>query len=80
MPIPKKKEKRGATSSTCSPALSAVLMYSRPSAIVNANSSFESAPASYMWYPEIEIELNFGISFEVYSIMSEMIRIEGAGG
>ncbi len=33
-----------------------------------------------MWYPEMEIELNFGISCEVKAKMSEMIRIDGAGG
>lgn len=38
------------------------------------------APASWMWYPEIEIELNFGILSLVYAKMSEMIRIEGPGG
>ena len=38
------------------------------------------APASCMWYPEIEIELNVGMFFEVYSKMSAMMRIENSGG
>jgi len=29
---------------------------------------------------QVEVELNFGISFEVYSMMSAQIRIEGVGG
>jgi hypothetical protein len=33
-----------------------------------------------MWYPEMEIELNFGISREVKPKMSEMICIDGCGG
>jgi hypothetical protein len=33
-----------------------------------------------MWYPEMEMQLNFGISRAVYRKMSETIRIEGAGG
>jgi hypothetical protein len=33
-----------------------------------------------MWYPEIEIELNFGIFLEVYSKMSAIIFIENFGG
>ena len=31
-------------------------------------------------YPEIDIELNLGISLEVYSIISATIFIEGSGG
>lgn len=48
IPIAKKNENLGATSSTFNPAFSAALIYSRPSAKVNANSSLLSAPASYM--------------------------------
>ena len=33
-----------------------------------------------MWYPETEIELNRGIFSAVNAKMSEMIRIDGAGG
>ena len=33
-----------------------------------------------MWYPEMEMELNFGMLAEVKANMSEMIRIDGAGG
>jgi hypothetical protein len=33
-----------------------------------------------MWYPEIEIELNFGMFFEVNSKMSAIIFIDGFGG
>lgn len=80
MPIAKKKEKRGATSSTVFPAFYAARIYSRPSARVKASSSLLSAPASCMWYPDIEIELNFGMFFEVKAKISLMIFIEGSGG
>ena len=43
----------------------AVRTYSRPSASVNASSSFASAPASCMWYPDTEIELNLGMCSDV---------------
>ena len=49
MPMPKKNEKRGATSSTVNPARTPVLAYSRPSAMVKASSSALWAPASCMW-------------------------------
>ena len=49
MPMPKKKEKRGATSSTDRPAWMPVRVYSSPSAMVKANSSALWAPASCMW-------------------------------
>lgn len=45
------------SSSVCIP----VLMYWSPSAKVKAISRTASAPASCMWYPEIEMELNFGM-------------------
>ena len=35
--------------------------------------------ASSVWSPEIEIELYFGISAQVYAKMSEMIRMRGLG-
>ncbi len=54
--------------------------YSKPSAKVYANSISAVAPASCMWYPEIEMELNFGMFLEVYSKMSAMMRIENSGG
>jgi len=38
------------------------------------------APASCMWYPEIEIELNRGIRRLEKAKMSLMIRIDGSGG
>ena len=38
------------------------------------------APASCMWFPLIEIGLNFGISVAQYRKMSPTIRIDGAGG
>ena len=56
------------------------LAYSLPSAMVKASSCTAVAPASCMWYPEIEMLLNFGMLAEVYAIMSEIIRIEGSGG
>ena len=42
-----------------------VLIYSKPSATVNASSNTLLAPASCIWYPEIEIELYLGIFCEV---------------
>ncbi len=80
MPIAQKNDRRGANSSTARPLASAVRTYSWPSASVNASSSAWLAPASCMWYPEIEIELNLGIFCAVYSMMSPMMRIEGSGG
>mmetsp|Transcript_32342 Transcript_32342/g.70869 ORF Transcript_32342/g.70869 Transcript_32342/m.70869 type:complete len:246 (-) Transcript_32342:928-1665(-) len=48
--MPKKKEMRGAMSSTpTTPVASAARTYSIPSASVNASSSLASAPASCMW-------------------------------
>src|SRR3954464_3512824 len=61
IPMPQKKLNRGANLSMSRPAASPALMYSTPSASVYANSKSAVAPASWMWYPEIEIELYFGI-------------------
>ena len=38
------------------------------------------APASWMWYPLMEIELNRGMCSLVWAKMSLMIRIDGSGG
>jgi len=76
----KKKLKRGATLSTSRPAATAVRTYSMPSARVKASSSLLSAPASCMWYPEIEMLLYLGMCSEVYPKISEIIRMLGAGG
>ncbi len=80
MPIAKKKEKRGAIWSTVAPALTPHRRYSRPSARVSPSSKPGVAPASCRWYPEMEMELNLGISFETKRTMSPMERIEGSGG
>ena len=80
MPMPQKKDNRGANASMSRPAAKPALMYSTPSASVYANSRSAVAPASWMWYPEMEIELNFGIRTEVYSKMSLTIRMDGPGG
>src|SRR5690349_8334758 len=80
MPMPKKNDSRGANASMSRPAARPARMYSTPSARVYASSRSAVAPASWMWYPEIEIELNRGMCCEVYAKMSEMIRIDGAGG
>ena len=61
MPMPKKKLNRGANASMSRPAFIPVRRYSRPSASVYASSRSAVAPASWMWYPEMEIELNFGM-------------------
>jgi hypothetical protein len=76
----KKKDSLGATASTGNPDFSAHLIYSNPSARVNANSNLLSAPASYIWYPDIDIELYLGIYWEVYWKISDMIFIDGSGG
>ncbi|KUV89122.1 hypothetical protein AWF51_00770 [Escherichia coli] len=49
MPMPKKNDRRGAKSSIFSPADIAALMYSIPSASVNATCCTQLAPASPMW-------------------------------
>src|SRR6267378_4509713 len=51
-----------------------------PSASVNANSCTAVAPASRMWYPEIDTGLNFGTCRAVNSIMSVTMRTAGSGG
>ena len=80
MPMPQKKERRGANASMSMPASTPVRTYSNPSARVYASSMSADAPASCMWYPEMEIELNFGIFCEVYANISPIMRIENAGG
>ncbi len=80
IPIAQKNDNRGANASIDRPASMPARMYCTPSARVYASSRSAVAPASWMWYPEIEIELNRGISFEVNSKMSLMIRIDGCGG
>src|SRR5580692_1712627 len=80
MPIAQKNDSRGANASMSRPDARPARRYSTPSASVYASSRSAVAPASWMWYPEIEIELNFGIRREVKPKMSEMIRIDGAGG
>ena len=65
MPMAQKKLSRGANASTSRPVSRPARTYSMPSAIVYASSRSSEAPASCMWYPEIEIELNLGISVDV---------------
>src|SRR5690606_31924945 len=80
IPIAQKNDKRCAKVSMSIPALIPVRTYSNPSAKVYASSISLVAPASCIWYPEMEIELNFGIYLLVYSKISAMIFIEGVGG
>ena len=80
VPIAQKNDKRGAKASISIPAFTPAFKYSHPSANVYAISISAVAPASCMWYPEIEIELNLGMFFEVYSKMSAIIFIENFGG
>ena len=49
MPIPQKKDSRGANLSMSSPASKPALMYSTPSANVYPSSRSAVAPASWMW-------------------------------
>ena len=65
MPMAKKKLSRPANSSTSRPLSSAERTYSSPSAMVKASSCSAVAPASCMWYPEIEIEFHFGMCSDV---------------
>ncbi len=58
----KKNESRGAMSSTSSPAATAARTYSLALAIVNATSCAGVAPASAMWYPEMEMVFQRGSS------------------
>ena len=76
----KKNESRGAKSSTSSPRSIAASTYANPSASVNASSCTAFEPASRMWYPEIEIGCQRGISCAQNSIMSTTSRIDGSGG
>ncbi len=76
----KKKLKRGAKSSTSSPRATACSTYVRPSFRVNASSCAAVAPASRMWYPEIETGCQRGIAVEHHSIMSPTRRIAGSIG
>ena len=80
MPIAQKNDSRGAKASTSSPTALPARRYSTPSARVYASSRSCVAPASCMWYPEIEIELNRGIFWLPNAKMSLMIRIDGSGG
>ena len=58
----KKNDRRGANSSTARPERTAARTYSFAFASVNAISCTGVAPASAMWYPEIEIMFQRGIS------------------
>ena len=49
IPMPKKKERRGANASISRPAFMAALTYSSPSANVKAVCKTELAPASIIW-------------------------------
>ncbi len=80
MPVAKKNDSRGANASTDMPDAIPVRTYSTPSASVYPSSRSAVAPASCMWYPLMEIELNFGIRAAVNAKMSAMIFIEGVGG
>ena len=65
MPMAKKNDSRPANLSTSRPRAVAVRTYSSPSAIVKASSWSAVAPASCMWYPEIEIEFHLGMWSDV---------------
>jgi hypothetical protein len=76
----KKKESRGANSSTASPEASAARTYSLAFASVKAISCTGVAPASAMWYPEMEMVFQRGISRRQYAKVSATSRSEGCGG
>ena len=56
----KKKERRSPNASGERPAATAASQYAIPFTSVNASSWAALAPASRMWYPEIEIVLKAG--------------------
>ena len=76
----KKNDNLGANESTSSPRSSAHSTYVKPSFSVNASSCAAVEPASRMWYPEIEIGCQSGISAAQNSTMSVTSRIDGPGG
>src|SRR5258708_9286423 len=65
MPIPQKNDSRGANVSTSIPAATPARRYSTPSARVYASSRSAVAPASWMWYPEMDIDLYFALFCEL---------------
>ena len=76
----KKKDSRGANSSTASPAAVPASTCANPFASVNASSWAAVLPASRMWYPDTEIGCQRGISAVQKRIVSATIRIDGRGG
>jgi hypothetical protein len=76
----KKKEIRGAKSSTSSPASIPYCTYSMPSRRVNASSCSAVEPASRMWYPLTETVFHRGTSFAQNVKTSVMSRIDSRGG
>ena len=76
----KKKERRAPKSSGDKPASTAALPYAIPLASVNASSCTAVAPASRMWYPEIEIVFHLGMRSAQYANRSVVSRIDGFGG
>src|ERR671925_11157 len=76
----KKNESRSPNSSGDNPAATAASAYAIPFASVNASSWTAVEPASRMWYPEIEMVLNFGSRSRQYAKRSVVIRIVGRGG
>jgi len=76
----KKKESRSPNSSGDRPASTAARQYAIPFATVNPSSCTAVAPASRMWYPEIEIVFQRGIRSAQYANRSVVSLIEGFGG
>ena len=76
----KKNESRAPKSSGDKPASTAALQYAIPFASVKASSCVADAPASRMWYPEIEIVFHLGIRSAQYANRSVVSRIDGLGG
>jgi len=76
----KKKESRSPKSSGESPASTAARQYAIPLASVNASSCTAVAPASRMWYPEMEIVFQRGMRSAQYANRSVVSRMDGFGG
>ena len=76
----KKNDSRGAKLSMSIPRSTHQRAYSSPSARLKASSWMAVEPASRMWYPEIEMLFQSGISREANSIVSTTRRMLSSCG
>ena len=76
----KENESRSPNASGDSPASTAARQYATPFESVKASSCTAVAPASRMWYPEIEMVFQRGTRSAQYANTSVVSRIDGFGG